>query len=326
MLYPFLYSLDAVEVTYDDSTREYEIAYHRVINNVGDQPLLSTPGRIFVNLFPDNLELTRQYYRLHPVHFKDLHFEAQDESGAVLVHEMTYENDHLIRFLIHFREAKTGRPLPVMPGEVRAIFYRYRISDRAWGAYLERALLVPCDQMAVTFRFPPGLIHLWGNHYTSTGEKKAIDPLIVSQTTHDQEIFTWSLDHPDFLGKYQFQWQFKDERLLKLKEEFLRQPGENLLENGKLTTHSEDFRSVVWFGQSYTFTNTQAACLEILWEAWSNQTPELGQAHILEAARSKAKRLQDLFSKHPAWKTMIARGEKKGTFRLRSPDEFPAPP
>ena len=325
MKYPFFYSLDAVEVTYDDSTREYEIAYHRVIQNVGDEPLLSIPGKIFVNLFPDESELTRQYYRLHPVHFKDLQFEAKDESGAILVHDVTYENDHLIRFLIHFREVATGRPLPVNPQEVRAIFYRYRISDRAWGAYLERALLVPCEEMSVRLCFPPGLIQLWGKHYTAAGEEKAIFPLIACQTTDHQEIYTWS-HKPELLGRYQFQWHFKDKRLLKLKEEFLRQSGETLPENGKVTTHSEDFRSVVWFGQSHTFTPTQAACVKILWEAWSNQTPELGQAHILETARSKAQRLQDLFAKHPAWKTMIVRGEKKGTFRLRSPDEITPPP
>ena len=40
--------------------------------------------------------------------------------------------------------------------------------------------------------------------------------------------------------------------------------------------HSPDFRSVEWFGTSYTFSTSQAACVEVLWENWDRRTPEVG--------------------------------------------------
>ena len=38
-------------------------------------------------------------------------------------------------------------------------------------------------------------------------------------------------------------------------------------------SHSDDFRSVFWYGISYVFTPTQAACIRVLWEAWERRLP-----------------------------------------------------
>jgi hypothetical protein len=84
-------------------------------------------------------------------------------------------------------------------------------------------------------------------------------------------------------------------------------------------THSLDFRSVHWFGFRYTFSAMQAACIKVLWEAWENRTPEVGDAAILEAAGSDAERLPLVFRNHPAWGTMILEGSTKGTHRLAGP-------
>jgi hypothetical protein len=82
--------------------------------------------------------------------------------------------------------------------------------------------------------------------------------------------------------------------------------------------HSLDYRSVRWCGTDYTFTSVQAACVKLLWEAWENGTPELGQATILEHeyVGSESSRLVDLFKKHPAWQTMIVSGTTSGSYRL----------
>lgn len=45
--------------------------------------------------------------------------------------------------------------------------------------------------------------------------------------------------------------------------------------------HSPDFRSVNWFGTEYHFTATQAACVSVLWDAWTNGTPEIGGDTLL---------------------------------------------
>lgn len=80
--------------------------------------------------------------------------------------------------------------------------------------------------------------------------------------------------------------------------------------------HTVDFRSVNWDGQFHTFTETQAACVRILWEAWEQGVPEMGQHAVLEAADSDQKRLDAVFAQHPAWGTMIVPGSTRGTFRL----------
>jgi hypothetical protein len=93
--------------------------------------------------------------------------------------------------------------------------------------------------------------------------------------------------------------------------------------------HSDDFRSVRWYGADYRFTPTQAACVRVLWEAWERGHPEVGQETILSAAESDGSRLRDLFkrpgSTHPAWGEMIVEGGTKGAYRLAEPEEFRAP-
>jgi hypothetical protein len=81
-------------------------------------------------------------------------------------------------------------------------------------------------------------------------------------------------------------------------------------------THSPDFRSVLWDGETYDFSPKQAAVVKQLWEAWENGTPVVSQAALLEGAESDATRLLDLFRRHPAWGVMIVEGERKGTVQL----------
>jgi hypothetical protein len=85
--------------------------------------------------------------------------------------------------------------------------------------------------------------------------------------------------------------------------------------------HSKDFRSVHWFGVDHSFTPTQAACVKVLWEAWENATPDLGQETILEHPEVEAEsgRLVDLFKGHAAWGTMIVKGKSAGAYRLAEP-------
>lgn len=84
---------------------------------------------------------------------------------------------------------------------------------------------------------------------------------------------------------------------------------------------SDDFSFVHWYGTDYHFTGTQAACVRVLWRNWANKTPDVRQDTVLEDGEVEAgsKRLVDLFKGHPAWKTMIVKGTKKGTFRLSEP-------
>jgi hypothetical protein len=85
-------------------------------------------------------------------------------------------------------------------------------------------------------------------------------------------------------------------------------------------SHSDDFRCLRWCKAEYTFTPTQAACVRVLYEAWQNGSPVMGQAAILEAAESSGGRLRDVFDKgkHPAWGKLIV-SPRKGAYRLSDP-------
>lgn len=89
--------------------------------------------------------------------------------------------------------------------------------------------------------------------------------------------------------------------------------------------HSPDFRSVRWHGITYSFTANQSKCVEMLWKAWEAGTPDVGHEALLLAVDHEAPpdRMSTLFRGHPAWGTMICRGETKGTRRLSAPAENP---
>lgn len=87
-------------------------------------------------------------------------------------------------------------------------------------------------------------------------------------------------------------------------------------------THSEDFRSIRWYGTPYSFTALQAAIIRILWEAWQKEAPEVGQGVLLETAGSTGSRVRDLFRAHPAWDDGMIGPGSRGTFRLYAPDEI----
>lgn len=84
--------------------------------------------------------------------------------------------------------------------------------------------------------------------------------------------------------------------------------------------HSDDFRSVCWFGTNYSFTSQQAEVVRILWEAYEEQTPDVDALLLLsDFTGCAAHRVRDLFRKCPAWGTMIVLGGSRGTYRLQGP-------
>lgn len=83
---------------------------------------------------------------------------------------------------------------------------------------------------------------------------------------------------------------------------------------------SKDFAEVHYNGKEYTFTKQQALVVSELWAAWENRTPALQYATLLtEIQAGKTARLDKLFYDHPAWGTIIIKGEKQGTLRLSFP-------
>jgi hypothetical protein len=80
-----------------------------------------------------------------------------------------------------------------------------------------------------------------------------------------------------------------------------------------------DYADCTWNGKRHTFAPAQRACVKVLWEAFVNGTPEVGQSYVLAEAGYDSTRLQDVFKGNDAWKTMIVKGLAKDTFRLAEP-------
>jgi len=82
--------------------------------------------------------------------------------------------------------------------------------------------------------------------------------------------------------------------------------------------HSSDFSTVLWNGVTYTFTPTQAAIVQLLWQALAEGTPEVHANTLLAHAESDIASgcIGPLFRRNPAWKTLIVHGERRGAYRL----------
>jgi len=93
---------------------------------------------------------------------------------------------------------------------------------------------------------------------------------------------------------------------------------------GRAFVFSPDFRVLRWGKESFGFSVMQAHCLRVLWEARGKNIPELSQKDILDRAGSAQgdadkPRLRDLFRGCAAWKKVIARGTRRGFYRLQDP-------
>jgi hypothetical protein len=84
--------------------------------------------------------------------------------------------------------------------------------------------------------------------------------------------------------------------------------------------HSPDFSTVLWNGVEHTFTPTQAAIVEMLWNALADGVPEIHANTLLAHAESDIRdgHLGPLFRRNPAWKTLIVHGKRRGTYRLNA--------
>ena len=85
-------------------------------------------------------------------------------------------------------------------------------------------------------------------------------------------------------------------------------------------TFSPDFCCVNKDGENITLTSKQSHVIQTLLEAQRGKNPELTQAYIIEKVSpdTSTRRLRDFFKGNPqAWKALIEKGSRKGTFRLK---------
>lgn len=85
--------------------------------------------------------------------------------------------------------------------------------------------------------------------------------------------------------------------------------------------HSNDFRSIRWDGDFYTFTASQAVVVKLLWENFEQGTYEVGDRTLLLEVdhESPPSRLDVHFRNNNAWNKVIVPGTTKGSHRLSEP-------
>ncbi|WP_029629925.1 hypothetical protein [Zavarzinella formosa] len=88
-------------------------------------------------------------------------------------------------------------------------------------------------------------------------------------------------------------------------------PGPPMAESQKCS-HSPNFECVNWYGKIFNFTGKQSQIVAALWSARENGTPFLRQEGLLLEADCDSVHLMSLFARHPAWGTMIQRGNRHG--------------
>ena len=80
--------------------------------------------------------------------------------------------------------------------------------------------------------------------------------------------------------------------------------------------HSVDYRRVDWRGKRFHFSPMQSQVVRLLHEEFKEGRDELGAAVLLEGSDSTGKYVRDIFRRHCAWRTLIIKGEGKGTHKL----------
>lgn len=314
--YPYEFVLDEVAICYDQQKRAYTVRWHKIVRNLARVPLECVYARIDVCVLPNARELANRYYRILPIDLEAIKFVARHSDGSKLRHEIVRQYDSNIELDIFFRDASTGRQFPARQGESREIFYEIEVTDHQWGPYLERHVRVPCETVRVELQFPKDLMKLCGEEHSAAGHRNFFQTPIVHDDTSGQDRFVWCAERPTPGTRYRFTWSFGDQREMEVRDEIERLLTAKLAPVSEGQSHSPDYRSIVWDGIAYTLTTIQAAAVEALWEAYTRGAPEVSQEWLLESIGSDAKRLRDLFRRHPAWRQVIVQGRRRGTYRL----------
>ena len=87
----------------------------------------------------------------------------------------------------------------------------------------------------------------------------------------------------------------------------------------QLFAHGPDFKCVIFYGIEHSLSSTEALVIKILWKAYENGTPDVGQHYIINevcGSESKIKYLRDVFAKKSIYKAIVKSGNRKGTVRL----------
>lgn len=125
----------------------------------------------------------------------------------------------------------------------------------------------------------------------------------------DLRYFADQLDKCPPVMQYRKFWNML--KLTKVDAEIKKQKTKAAGNDGTSNTYSKNFRSVTWYGRTYTFNKNQAIAVKLLWNAMERDESGIHQNTIAESLDTVSKkfRLLEIFRQHgkthPAWSEMI---------------------
>ena len=89
------------------------------------------------------------------------------------------------------------------------------------------------------------------------------------------------------------------------------------IDESPIFIHSNDYRTVTWEGETFTFNKTQALCIHLLHSSFSNGIPWVSNGEISNLLSEHSiidTRMSKIFQKHRAWNSLIIFGGRSNPF------------
>jgi transcriptional regulator with XRE-family HTH domain len=188
----------------------YDCTVRRRLYNAGTEPVTRYPAVVVVDRYPGDVDVSKRYYRDHPLTLDELRFSAVygDPPGEPMGWEPRADADSYKE--IHLLFENESAQFPLYPGREATIAYRYTVTEDKWGPWFEREIRMPTRELVVRLKFPAAAhATVWGTQRTLTGDAPLGSP-VRKRAVGGHEIFEWSTREPPLLSWYRLQWRLDD--------------------------------------------------------------------------------------------------------------------
>jgi transcriptional regulator with XRE-family HTH domain len=183
----------------------YEVAVRRDLRNVGTDPISRFLVRMSVDRYPHDPQRSARLYRTAPLTWSELQLTA-DCHGEPMAWQPKTDRDSCKEAWLLF-ENKMSR-FPLYPGEAASIHYTYRVSDRKWGPFFQRAIRLPTARLSIQVTLPSDLYPaITATETSMTSACTSIED-IGERSDSGSTVFEWSGDHPAVEARFRFEWTF----------------------------------------------------------------------------------------------------------------------
>jgi peptide deformylase len=197
---------DEAHLSYDGST--FTAFQRRLLRNIGNGPITRYLVRISVDRHPGSPERSNRLYRSDPLTWDELQLEAWLDDGEPLTWSVHHDRDAFKEVWLLFENERDRFPL--YPGQTTWLHHRYRVSDRKWGNWYQRAVRMPTQHLEVRLSFPLELDPLvWGLETSTAAQPLPFRTPIAEHEAGDLRTYSWSIDDPPLHARYRLEGRFR---------------------------------------------------------------------------------------------------------------------